>query len=321
MQRLTLIKICSSSEVGHLYEHLYVSALVGLFSKHNLFQHVDYTYSAYTYAGGFIHIHILLISPGALTLAEAVKKVSPEFDDESVAGGLLELAAEEQGTPQCDFKLVQKNLKELHEEPWQMLDDFTYLNTPKTRRNKSVLSFSEKKPRYFKTIFTELSLDQNFSKVTPTAKPLFWVISDVLINNILHEIVAAHSYYPYYLATNTVGGLKTTRRYRGLKIAEPKSAEVLETCKQSLKTMFDKDIVDRVIRHAKEDFNRLPMGSPDELEIYNDTNVLVGKAGWERIATVENIRKALQHTTLRVKCGSDTCSCELSSLINSPDRR
>lgn len=314
MQRLVYIKTHSSPHVAHLYEHLYISAVSNLFLRHNLFALGDYYLAGRTYMGGFIHIDILLITPEAMALGKVLKDVRPTLDDESIAGGLLELMAEEQGRARCDFKTVQKSVKELHKKPWQTFEEFMTFNTLKTRRTYTELSFSHKKPKHFRTIFTEFLLSKSFAEATPSAKPLFWIVASVLTNNMIHDIVSQHSYYPYSLnMLNDKGTLKSSRRYRGLRKAATEPSNTLLICKQSLENMLAKNIIEKIIRHANEDFNRLPMGAPDELDIYESTKVLVGKAGWRQISTAENVKEVIQHTTLQVKCGSETQSFKLSN--------
>lgn len=300
MKRLVLVKTCREIQTAHLYEHLFLASAVKLFKERNLFNYIDYRWSGRTYHGGFIYLYIILISPEAKALALKVNGLSIELSEKSVAGAICEINAEERKKIGGNHQLLMKALEELHDTPWQSLDNFDYLDTLKTRRSRKVL-WSSDLAAHTKVLESEVILESSFGLRNRKLLPLYNVLATALLDNIsshLREEVHAYMY-----GDSSVHNNKITKEVTKFRVWIDQTIDLeteIKKCDALVKDMLKKDFVKRLSIFLIDHQTQEQLIVPDELKLYEKYQILIGQTGWKEISTEANVSKILEHTTLKL---------------------
>jgi hypothetical protein len=83
----------------------------------------------------------------------------------------------------------------------------------------------------------------------------------------------------------------------------PRLSNELELCRASIQYALASNVTDKLVDYLQDEGAAINGKSPDSVEIYNDTGIVIGFVGWHEIATQENIREVLSHTTFQLVYG------------------
>jgi hypothetical protein len=314
MKRVLLIKTSNEIQLAHLYEHLYLMAVVEFFKAHGLFDYLDYWFSGKTYHGGFIYLNIHLYSPAAEQLAGELSGLNPSFEQEAIEGAAVQIVAEKQHRLGGDLELLEVALADLHNQPWQTMNELTLLDA-RRRRSRKVLWDTDAKVRT-KEMRCELVLDTEFARRRKDLLPLFDVVAHVLLDNLANELTDSYYYHMIGTAsTYTKQVAKRTHTFRGWLQSVPTLTDELEACKLYVADMVRRGVAGRIahfLQTSDYEAGEAVSTIPDELRLYEATGILVGAAGWHQIATESNIADILRRTSLQLTYGRERQQARLA---------
>ena len=317
MKRLILVKTSPEVQLAHLYEHIYLMAVVECLKSHQLFDYLDYWFYGKTYYGGVMHLEVHLYTAEAEKLLPKLKRLDPSFDKDIIAGAVAQIIAEKGVRIGGNPNLFGKALQELQAQPWQTMDALTSY-TRFMRGSRKVFWDTDIKART-KEMHCALILDNTFVQQRRELLPLFDVVAHILQDN-MANLLTDNYYYHLEGSTSTYTKQLAKRvcTFRAWLPAIARLTDELEVCRAFIVEAFHHNIMARTAdflqRVTYESYETMFI-TPDELKLYEATGILLGGAGWRKIATEPNIKILLQHTTLQLTFGRQRQSFRLDELL------
>lgn len=317
MQTLTLIKICPEIELTHLYEHLYLRQVVRLFKSHGLLNFLDYRYTGRTYHGGFIWIEIIFYSKEAKGLINNIKFLKLSFDVNTIKSSLAEVIAEKKVLlGGKDNKAVIEYLQQLDATAWKPIEHFDSFDANSSRRSRKLVwtTDSVAKTRQLKC---ELSLDSSYASSRRELIPLFHVIATAIQDNLANGLAEKSN---YFMITNDPkqpqdSSTKSITMFRIWQAVEPPGTVALSICKADIKDMISAGLIEKLRRLLTNTVTNQGWTLVNELDIYSNTLMLLGRVGWRTSATKKNIKSVLKHITLRLVKGREERTLRIANLL------
>lgn len=305
MQHITLVKtLPTSADLSHVYEHLYYDALLQFMAEHNLISRLDYYITAKTYRPGLIYFDIELYTSQAQSIAAQLGQQKISLEDAAVAVALLQIMAENKHALRGEINIFEV-LSELDRKSWINLEQVDLIDLREHKQSNELPVYTKAE---LKTQNLKVSL-----KLRPASRrdltPLFAAISHILIANLENSLMDTYGYYAFEESTEPN---KFTSFLRASQEHRPILTDELDTCKEAITQMLRMRLVERLT----QTLSTIPgEGSlPDELEIYNATHILVGKKGWQSLATENNIQSVLQNMTLELSFGKEKQHMQLADI-------
>ncbi len=309
MKNIVLIKQHPCVQLGHLYEHLFLRAVNEFFYRQGLYKALDYAAHGTTFEeGGVITVDIELYSDEAVAQTSAIEQLHIDFGDENknVLLALYQIGAEEEWTVGItDGQKVLDELILLDQQRWQSIDELTVIDTRTIRRkNPPIYLTVDRQPKPRK-LHVSLKHDKELNALQAA---LFNSVSRVLLLTVTNKIVEQYGFYAGELR-GTPSPLSVTSELLVFPILwkDIDIDEVLISAEKVLNQMITPTTIERIAHDVGVvdylDHSRL---APDFERILNQTRVIVGAAGWNSIATPDEIGAILAGAELVIKKGRQT---------------
>jgi hypothetical protein len=173
------------------------------------------------------------------------------------------------------------------------------------RRSSSELWYGKKEPHSTRQLKLELSFD--IALQTKALTPLFHVLANVLADNIADGLVERYGYY--YAASErseyTSHKARETFSFRANRKAIPSLTDEIEVCEEDIEMILKLGLVPKLAKYLRSATYSEAWQAPDELKVYEATDVLVGAKGWRELASEENIKRLLHDSVLTLKYGRE----------------
>jgi len=312
MKRLTLVKTCGSSALGHLYEHLFYDALVQFLTSKKLVSRLDYFIHARTYEPGLVHVDIELYTSAAQELAGQLAKQRISVDDASVAIALMQVMAENEVAFQGD-KGIFKALKDIDGVPWRDLKDIYSVDV--RAQVDSDVQIKKNDNIHLETQTLKLTLAMP-SKLHLELTPLFAVVAQIILANLENSLMDTYGYYAFDERTQlTPSKVSLSSLLRASKQHRKTLTGELATCQETATWLLGIEFVKRLHAYLESLNGTHEIAIPDELDIYNATRVLVGRRGWGELGSEHNIKTVLQSTALELQYGKEKGMFTITELL------
>ncbi|MGD8373481.1 MAG: hypothetical protein PVI21_01315 [Candidatus Woesebacteria bacterium] len=317
MQTLTLLKICPEIELAHLYEHIYLRQVVRLLKKRKLLNYLDYAYQGKTYHGGFIWVEIILYSEEAKNAKNDIQFLKLSFDNSSIENSLKEIIAEKKVIfSGKDDESAIKYLQQIDATPWCPIEQFGSFDVHNHRRSRRLMWTTSTAART-RQLRCELLFDNSFADSNRELLPLFRIVASAILDNLANELAENNS---YLMATNSPkqsleSDVKSGMIFRIWQKAEPEWFAILSTCKTGISDMLNAEFVSKTQQFLRGDTVNQEQALIDELDIYENSSILIGKIGWQAITTKDNIRSILKHTTLKLTKGRESRVLQIADFL------
>ncbi|HSE29752.1 MAG TPA: hypothetical protein VLA77_04175 [Candidatus Saccharimonadales bacterium] len=308
MLKTTLVKICGSTDLAHLYEHLFYDALVQFMTDRGLVSRLDYFIHGRAFAPGLIHFDIDLYTEEAQSIKNDLTEQRINTDDPSVAVALLQLMSENKTLFHGNKKIFEA-LAKVDEQPWQNLDLLNTLDLSAKIHDDPNINFN---PTKEELITSTLKLTLSAEILEQKLTPLFIVVGRIILSNLENTLMDTYGYYAFGESgrkNSTSLGLSSL--FRASSKHRLKLTEELSDCKETLEWLNGIDFANKAHRHLTS----LNIHLPDELEIYDASKLLIGRIGWRNIATKSNIQKVLEAAKLNIKYNKEDQELELSQIF------
>ena len=306
MKNLLFVKQHPCVQLGHLYEHLFVRRINEFFYAKQLYKTLDYSASGTTFdEGGVILVDVYLYSDEAKKYKNELENLSIEFgiENDNVTTAALRITAEEHTQLYiADTKKVLSELQTLDAMPWLNIDNVRYIDTRSTRRKNAPLyltNHQQKKPR-------QLSITLECSRpLEALERALYTMLGRTLLFTISDKLAYHYGLYvkqisndPKKMSPKTV---LLVPSWRSNDIATNKAAQIAKEAASAFSSDATiKRFIDDLISTNYLERSHL---APDFERILKETQVLIGTKGWQEVATIRNIERLLNESTLRVRYG------------------
>ena len=310
MKYFTLAKHHACTQLAHLYEHLFVSTITEYLYSHSQYKLLDYSLNGETYESGIVIIYGECYNTEAEHLLENIANMKVSFSDKNpghipVARAMSQICAEESqklfiGNPD----MIIRELELLDNKPWQNLDSVDIL--PKnTTSNKDLtdLIYETDQPADKKPVLKlQLQIDNQPVELRVLWRELARFISLSIGQKICRDFGV---YYSKESVKNNDTSVISTSIFSVSPHAQKVNLkEVAATAKQTLAKVTSSNILNRFSDYLTSlSYTNNPYAAPDSCQIAREFGIIIGAAGWKKLATTENIAKALEatHITFRYK--------------------
>ena len=318
MKKLILIKPIDHIQLGHLYEHIFCDHLVELLREKGLFAYVDYSLDGRTYYDGFIRIELYLYTDKAVKHLDDIFSISITFDGDVIGAGLIQIMAEKYADVlSYDKAKMLEKLEKYHSDSWLDINKESFANRDKPPLTRSGLQLTDRDKRHFRFLKQTISVD--FATVDmpkEVALPLFAIISKALNSNLQEDIVRSSFCYTYddIFRTDKHSARETNRFKIDVRQAKAitNETEVVSTLVHSILQNGFVDRLSQFLQNATTDF---PLLAPDDDEVFNKTDLLLGVSDWHRIGTKNNILAVLHAISVEFTLGKSKDSIQLDSIM------
>ncbi len=124
MKKIVTIKPFKNQFVAHVYEHMVAFSVIHRFREQGLLPYIDYTLDAKTYYKGALLLEVFLYSDQAIAMADTVIDTNVIVSKKTIDTALLQISAEKSlEFIYIDYYLLKKDLRILHNTPWQNVQD------------------------------------------------------------------------------------------------------------------------------------------------------------------------------------------------------
>ena len=310
MKYFTLVKYHPCEQLAHLYEHLFVSTITEYLYSHSQYKLLDYSLNGETYESGIVMIYGACYSPRAERLLENIISMKINLSNEKssytpVARAMSQLYAEEsQKLFVKDPDMIIRELELLDNKPWQNLDSVDIL--PKnTTNNKNLagLIYETDQPADKKPILKlQLQIDNQPVELRVLWRELARFISLSIGQKICRD-------FGVYYSKESVKNNDISIMFTSIFSVSPHAQkvnlkEVAATAKQALNKIITSNVLNRFSDYLTSlSYTNNPCAAPDSCHIAREFGIIIGAAGWKKLATTENLAKALKatHITFRYK--------------------
>lgn len=310
MKCFTLVKHHPCTQLAHLYEHLFVSAITEYLYNHGQYKLLDYSLNGETYESGIVMICGECYSTETEYLLENIANMKVSLSDKNpghipVSQAMSQLYAEEsQKLFVKNPDMIIRELELLDNKPWQNLDSVDIL--PKnTTNNKDLtdLIYETDQPADKKPVLKlQLQVDNQPVELRVLWRELARFISLSIGQKICRDFGV---YYSKESMKNTGISVVSTSIFSVSPHTQKVNLkEVAATAKQALNKTITSNVLNRFSDYLSSlSYTNNPCAAPDSCQIAREFGIIIGAVGWERLATTENLVKVLKttHITFRYK--------------------
>lgn len=315
MKYFTFVKYHPCEQLAHLYEHLFVSTITEYLYSHGQYKLLDYSLNGETYESGIVIIYGECYNTEAEHLLENIANIKVSLSDKNpghipVARAMSQICAEESqklfiGNPD----MIIRELELLDNKPWQNLDSVDIL--PKsTTNNKSLtdLIYETNQPANKKPVLRlQLQIDNQ-----PVELRVLWCELARLISLSIGQNIC-RNFGVYYskesVKNNNASEMSTSIFSVSPHAQEIDMKEVTAIAKQTLTKVTSSNILNRFSDYLTSlSYTNNPYAAPDSCRIAREFGIIIGAAGWKKLATTENLAKALEATRITFRYKNSTIS-------------
>ena len=310
MKYLALVKHHPCKQLAHLHEHLFVSTITEYLYSHGQYKLLDYSLNGETYESGIVMICGECYNTEAEHLLENIANMKVSLSDKNpghtpVARAISQLCAEEsQKLFISDPDMIIRELELLDNKPWQNLDSVDILPN-KTTNDKSLtdLIYETDQPADKKPILKlQLQIDNQPVELRVLWRELARFISLSIGQKICRDFGVYYS--KESVKNNDTSVISTSIFSVSPHAQEIDMKEVAAIAKQTLAKVTSSNVLNRFSDYLTSlSYTNNPCAAPDSCHIAREFGIIIGAAGWKKLATTENIAKALKatHITFRYK--------------------
>lgn len=310
MKYFTLVKYHPCEQLARIYEHLFVSTITEYLYSHSQYKLLDYSLNGETYESGIVMIYGACYSTETEYLLENIANMKVSLSDKNpghipVSQAMSQLYAEEsQKLFVKDPDMIIRELELLDNEPWQNLDSVDILPN-KTTNDKSLtdLIYETDQPADKKPILKlQLQIDNQPVELRVLWRELARFISLSIGQKICRD-------FGVYYSKESVKNNDTSVMFTSIFSVNPHDREIsmkeiAAITKQTLAKVTSSNVLNRFSDYLTSlSYTENPYITPDSCQIAREFGIIIGTAGWKKLATTENIAKALgaTHITFRYK--------------------
>lgn len=302
-KRLILLKTTSYPEVGHLYEHSYLTELRLYCSSHNLYPYLDYFVEACTYGSGIVYVTLFLYTPNAI--ARMNDLIDLKIDMHLLDQHLSQISLENKSKTEATSIIKMKHeLSRIDSMPWKNIDSLGVLNLQDKKLPPDILQESSKPYRPTK-LYVNIAIDgQKLFNDQPELLALFHQVSLFILHNIISVLCSNTSAYSSEDTFFDYGDAAALENVFYIDKTCDSVDDSLKIIRKTIEEIVSLNILSQLAKQiSKSTYAEGDFYAPDDMRLYNETGLLVGHMGWTSLSTMQNISVVLSHMLIEVKTG------------------
>ena len=311
---ITLVKTTSQPALGHFYEHLICMEIKKSLYDQGFFKRVDYSLTGTTYdIGGLIEIDIHIYGKDIpRTVVNSLRTITCDIDELKFTTALQQIYAEEGNLLHVgDYEDIVQAITDLDAEPWQDIRNISTIDATTSQINDENMYYVDADPLKPQKIITTITLDKVFTSKNRKLLPLFYQLAKVSLFTTQDVLCNNHGYYvEEFTHKNNKSKAIIYKNYSDARII---SAESLSNQQiKAIQYIQSSQGFERMLTWLQSvSYETSYWEAPNPEEIYNETGIYTGEAGWSKIAIQDNVDLLLQNITITVQ-GDDLQTFEKS---------
>lgn len=304
MTTISLFKTTTHIDLGHVYEHIYAAALHDFLFNKGLYAYLDFDIDARTYYKGIIFVDIYLYTPAAERYEDAVGAFEPDIDTKALNIATMQVMAEKTSAIKLqDATIRDIILRELQAQPWATYDMLESIDTRTIKKRTDGLILEHHDPRRFAKLVMTIT-NQDADNLRAELMPLYYFVSLLLRKNLDEPVANATHCYSKGDTFRAKGNSVSCRNIFtiGKKHATDLSTQVTVT-EEVLASVRNNGFVEKIVAFLRDTRMSRQFGAPNYDGQIDGPGIILGREGWKKIATTENVREALRSLTIRYTLG------------------
>lgn len=287
MHRLILTKAVYSTDVAHLYEHLFCMAVNSFFLKQHLFQYLDFSLVGKTHHNGVVVVDIEFYTKEAIKLAGEISSLQLDLNYDEIFIAMLQILAEE-GEPVAMTSMdeVMADLKTIQSEAWIDYDKSDVLVSKKQEKSDSSFYVAQGESRTPSVLTASVNLRLDTIK-EPAHLPLFHQLAQFITENFQVTLGTKFGVYSYEDRFTKDDGIYSYNNYFKVPDTDEVELDLKEVAvfvRQFINRLSDAGAFLRFFDSLKNlSLYSNPNVVPDFERIYRETEVMMGAKGWSRL--------------------------------------
>lgn len=275
--------------------------------QQGLFKVVDFSLDGMTtMPGGLVLIDIELYSARAEQLASHIpQKIT--INKNAIALAIKQISAEETAPifVDADFSTISEALAKLDNQAWQTADEFDVFDQDGVNKSHEFLYLTEGTQPKSKKMGVTFSLDRQFFKQHRELLPLFDQVVSMISLTLQDQLSVRYGYYPVGIVCRP-GVVVSELLIHHRNEAEIDLKDVIDLAQEVIGQLSSEGAVGGLLEWLTAlSYEARWYEAPNINRSIDDTGLLIGAKGWQRIATKKHIELLLSHSSLRVKRGKE----------------
>jgi hypothetical protein len=314
-KRLILLKVSPYTEVGHLYEHLYLTSLRQYFADNQLYSHLDYSIHAGTYENGVVYLEISLYTPAAITHKDEITKLPLNHSDISRHLRQISLENHHQTQPINQSEL-QEALKQLENRPWENIDELGVLNLQNMQPKTDLIKQTTTVYRRFR-LHANIAIDgRKLFTHQPELLALFHQLSLFILHNYIDALCRQTGTYSSQDTFFDYGDAAALENTFYIDTAFDHFETCVDIAQNTLASILTHTVLTGFIEQLSiNSYTNGDLSAPDDTRIYQETGLFIGSTGWQQLATTQNTKALLANMFFELKLGKNYHEIPLSQII------
>lgn len=284
--RLILLKQVDDRQIGHLYEHMFLSKLSDHLRQHSLFSLLDYQISGEVLSLGYIMLNLQTFNIQAHNAIDSFLSRRFYLTQDLIASSILQIFAEKITTTDGLSANYRAELARLHQSPWLNLKQIQRLEA-RQLTDDNFLNFRSTDLDDFWTIEVKLTYDSD-----PQLRPLFQIIAKILTNNISQMMES--DFHGFTLKTSSWTEQTISYDcsiYRRSKRQDFKPDDEIKAIKNILRSFNRESVLKRLI-HELETTANPPIVST--MELVEANQAIIDHRRLFELASIDNLRQVIR---------------------------
>ncbi len=184
MDTQILIKTSPDIQLGHLYEHIFLSQLSDFLRSHESFSLLDYDISGEVFNSGHIVLTLKSYNQSTHQLIQNFLKNQPKIDSEAIASAALQIFAEKIADSGGFSDNYEEVLDDLNRQTWHDLNEIDSVDNQSTQ--DEIINLTPAKANDFWNI--ELELNYKKPTINDPLAPIFCALAKIITNSAIEII-------------------------------------------------------------------------------------------------------------------------------------
>lgn len=222
------------------------------------------------------------------------------------------------GDGTANWHAVREELLAVESTPWQDIEDISIIDLHATKLVAGSMYIPQDKTMHAAhEARITFAFNKKFTKEHRELLPLCSELSELLSKNVRADLYSQFGFYSTGTTCHNKGrGFELIHTFDVLQLNPTKLSQVHKVVEDSIFDLHKLKGFQRLmaqLRHPRH--NNRDKIFPSVNYIFKQTNLIIGKKGWQRIATKSNCDIVLSHMELSINIGDDTASLGVASLL------
>ncbi|PID31161.1 hypothetical protein CR983_02285 [Candidatus Saccharibacteria bacterium] len=314
MKNLFLYKHHPCRQLGHLYEHMFVFAVIRYLQKHGFFVYVDYAIDGISFSDGSIVIEIEAHNHALMQHYAAIRSLEVDTTTTAITNIRRQIESEKQAfITYTSLTDIQDSVRQLATRPWETYGAHTRPPLG-ARTSQKPISLLAKPYRHTKRVLLDLETSHEFVRDNRRLLPFARLVLRAIAEGV--EMTAMQQFGLSGQNADNQGWFGK-RQYTRIEWSAYHGYVadldlLIDTAREYTNAMQHSEAFTRLIHSLRElDYTDKTQWPPDIRKTYDAGKFLPTQHDWQMIATTANCKAILDATAITCRFGKESVRARL----------